>query len=409
MNLPESLRISWRSIASHKLRSTLTTLGVIIGVASVITFMVLGGAFTASIVGDLESFDEPGMLVWTQTTPADGFGVIEVDAAIYTEHDVERLEALDGVSSVSPTASIPVTQTAHGGDRVTGTVGVTATTDGYFLPEEIVDGEAFTAGANEAMINAHAAQLFDGGVGVGDELTLSLPDGSSETVTVVGVVEEADGFGSSPMLYVPTDPFYTTTIETPRETTEHAYSSLVVVAEGPESVDGVQTAILEYFESDEADASQLKQGDHEIAVQTVDDAIEQVTEIVDQLTILIAGIAAIALVVGSIGIANIMIVSVTERTREIGIMKAVGATNRDILQLFLVESVILGFIGSVFGVLLGLGVGFLGVSLLEWPMVYPLDWIAIAIAVGVGVGVLSGLYPAWQAAKTDPIEALRHE
>jgi putative ABC transport system permease protein len=102
-------------------------------------------------------------------------------------------------------------------------------------------------------------------------------------------------------------------------------------------------------------------------------------------------------------------VSVTERTREIGIMKAVGARKRDIVQLFLVESVILGAIGALLGVLVGLGFGFLAVGLIGWPMTYPLDWITIAVAVGIIVGVLSGLYPAWSAARVDPIEALRHE
>lgn len=127
----------------------------------------------------------------------------------------------------------------------------------------------------------------------------------------------------------------------------------------------------------------------------------------DQLTIFIGGIAAISLVVGSIGIANIMIVSVTERTREIGIMKAIGARKRDIVQLFLVESVILGAIGAFFGVAFGVGIGYLLVSWIGWPMAYPIDWIVIAVVVGVGVA--SGLYPAWRAAKIDPIEALRRE
>ncbi|MFC7057058.1 ABC transporter permease [Halovenus salina] len=101
--------------------------------------------------------------------------------------------------------------------------------------------------------------------------------------------------------------------------------------------------------------------------------------------------------------------SVTERTREIGIMKAVGARKRDIIQLFLIESSILGAVGALLGVLVGIGVGYLGVTLIGWPMVYPVDWVVIAVAVGLGVGVLSGIYPAWRAARVDPIEALRHE
>lgn len=153
----------------------------------------------------------------------------------------------------------------------------------------------------------------------------------------------------------------------------------------------------------------MKDDDHAIEVQTMDDAIDQVAGIVDQLTVFIGGIAAISLVVGWIGIANIMIVSVTERTSEISVMKTVGARKRDVVQLFLLESVILGAIGAIFGVAAGIGLGYLAVSMLGWPMVYPVGWIAIAVAVGVGVGILSGLYPAWWAASVDPIEALRRE
>lgn len=104
-----------------------------------------------------------------------------------------------------------------------------------------------------------------------------------------------------------------------------------------------------------------------------------------------------------------MIVSVTERTREIGIMKAIGARKRDIVQLFLFESLILGVIGATVGVLVGLGFGYLAVSVAGWPMSYPLNWIGIAVLVGIVVGIVSGIYPAWRAAKVDPIEALRHE
>ena len=402
----ESVRISWRSIRAHPLRSTLTTLGVIIGVAAVITFMVMGGAFTADIVGDLEEYDEPAMVVMTQTTPPDGFGIMFVDSPIYTEHDLEQLRAIDGVAVVAPLGDIPVSQVSLGEERVTGVIGVEATTTDGFEYDEFLEGEPFADGEREAVVNAQVTHLFED-LEVGDELVLT---GHEETheVTVVGIVEEPEELGGGPTVYVPVDPHYEVTVETPRDTEERAYPSLLVGAEDPEQLPGVQDAVIEYLEED-SDAAELKDDDHEIVAQTVEDAIEQITDVIGQLTIFIAGIAAIALVVGSIGIANIMIVSVTERTREIGIMKAVGARKRDVLQLFVVESVILGVLGAIFGVALGLGAGYALVAWIGWPMVYPLDWVAIAIAVGIGVGVVSGLYPAWRAARVDPIEALRHE
>ncbi|ELZ07580.1 ABC transporter permease [Natrialba aegyptia] len=409
MNLRESLRISWRSITSHKLRSTLTTLGVIIGIAAVITFMVLGSGFSESIVGDIEADQEPVMVVQTQSEPENGFGILTVQTPIYTESDIEALEEIDGVEFVAPQGPLDVIQTGTDDEQVTGVVDVQATTADSFEFSTFVDGEAFDgAAANEAVINEQASQAFEENLSAGDELTLTFEDGETTTVTVTGVTESELGGQTPPQLYLPAEAHYTTTIETPDGETERAYPSLQVGAESLEQLDPTQEAVTDYLQ-DDSHAAELKQDDEDIAVQTIEDTIDQFMDLVNQLTGFVAAVAAIALVVGSIGIANIMIVSVTERTREIGVMKSVGATRRDIMQLFLVEAVVLGLIGAVFGIALGLGVGYLGVQLVDWPMVYPVDWIAIAAAVGIGVGVVSGLYPAWRAARVDPIEALRRE
>ncbi|SDQ27482.1 ABC transporter permease [Natronobacterium texcoconense] len=407
MNVLESLRISWRSITSHKLRSTLTTIGVVIGIAAVITFMVLGSGFSQSIVGDIEADQEPVMTVHTQTEPAEGVGIVPVETPLYTETDVEELESIDGVDYVAPDGSLDVVQMASDDEQVTGIVDAQATTADRFEHEAFLEGEPFDD-EDEAVVNDRASQLFEENVSAGDELTLTFEDGETETVTVSGIIEAEMGEQTPPQLFVPVEPHYTTTIETPDGDEERAYPALQVGAENLDAVDPAQEAVTDYLE-DESHATELKGDDDEILVQTLEDAIEQFTDIVDQLTLFIGAVAAIALIVGSIGIANIMIVSVTERTRQIGIMKAVGATKRDVMQLFLVESAILGIIGAVVGVAVGLGAGYLGVSLLEWPMAYPVDWIVIAIVVGIGVGVVSGLYPAWRAARVDPIEALRHE
>lgn len=411
MNFRESLLISWRSITSHTLRSTLTTLGVIIGVASVITFMILGGAFTDNILGDVDNQNAPVMQVQTQTSPQGGTGIMIVDSPIYTESDVAAIDGIDEVDYVAPIGELSAVQLSHGEESRTGGFSAVATNGERFEDNDLykmIAGTTFAV-ANEAVVNNQTAQLFDDALAVGDEIEVSFEDGSTTTFTVSGIVDEdITGQSVQPVVYTPLDPHYNTTIETPSGEQERAYSSLEIGATSLDTVDGVQADVTTYFET-ESDANQLKTEGDTIQVQTLDDVVDQVSTIIDQLTVFIGGIAAISLVVGSIGIANIMIVSVTERTREIGIMKAVGARKRDIIQLFLVESVVLGAIGAVFGVLFGIGVGYLAVSALDWPMVYPLYWITIAVAVGVGVGVVSGLYPAWRAAKVDPIEALRRE
>jgi putative ABC transport system permease protein len=406
MKFTESVRISWRAITGHKLRSSLTTLGVVIGIAAVIVFMVLGGGFEQNIVQDFEEDDgEPGMWVNTQMTGNNGFQFIE--APIYTETDVERLESIDGVDYVSPEASLPASQLKIGDARQTGGFQVQATSTDYFSEGDFTEGGVYANG-DEVVVSESLVEQVGPGTGVGDELTINFDGGNSDTFVIAGIVSGDAGTSQGPTVYLSLEDHYDTTIETPRGTEERAYSGLIIGAEDASVVGDVKQEAIEYFASD-ADATQLKQEDHDIKVQTVDDAVDQVTSVIDQLTVFIGGIAGLSLVVGSIGIANIMIVSVTERTREIGIMKAVGARKRDVIQLFIVESSILGAIGALLGVLVGLGVGYLGVTLAGWPMAYPLQWIGIAVAVGFTVGILSGLYPAWRGARVDPIEALRHE
>jgi putative ABC transport system permease protein len=405
MKVTESVRISWRAITGHKLRSSLTTLGIVIGVGSVIVFMVLGGGFEQNIINDIDDEDDPGMRVSTQQSA--GFGVQFIDSPIYTESDVEALESIGGVDFVAPEANLPAVQLIHDGERRTGGFLTQALSEDRLDSGDMVAGEPFSGG-DEIVLTESTTEIVEGGLAVGDELSLTYEDGTTDTFTVSGITDQEPVGSRLPGVYVSLDAHYETTIETPDGDTERAYSSLIIAAESPGAVEDVKKEAVTYFE-EESDAGQLKGEEQEIAVQTVDDAIEQVTDIVDQLTVFIGGIAAISLVVGSIGIANIMIVSVTERIREIGVMKAVGARKRDVIQLFLVESVILGAIGALLGVLVGLGFGYLGVALIGWPMVVPTDWILIAVFIGVTVGVLSGLYPAWSGAKVDPIEALRHE
>lgn len=416
MKLTESIRIGWRSITGHKLRSTLTTLGVIIGIGSVIVFMVLGGAFEANILSDIEGDEDPTMTVRTEVQPEGGFGVQFAQTPIYTQSDIEAVSNIDGVASVSPNAGISAVQLQYeerqitGGSGFSGSFGVTATNPERFSGDtyEMVEGDPFESGTNQTVVNEPLVELLNGELGVGDEITIRFEDDRTTTFTVTGIVNDDTGGINAPSVHVPIDPHYRTIIGTPDGTEEPAFSEFTLRTGDIDELDQVQDRVEGYFETD-SDAQQLKQDDQTIVVQTTQDVVDQVTDIVDQFALFLGGIAAISLLVGSIGIANIMIVSVTERTREIGIMKAVGARRRDIMQLFLVESLILGVIGALFGVIVGLGFGYLGVTLAGWPMAYPFDWVGIAVAVGIIVGVVSGLYPAWRGAKVDPIEALRHE
>ena len=415
MNLRESLRISWRSITGHKLRSTLTTLGIIIGIGAVIAFQVFGGGLQADLVGDIEQEQDPVITIQTQ---AEGeFGPQTVGTTIYTQTDVQRLANISNVEYVAPEAVLSADEVTYANDTIRGGIGgfgrftVAPTRASLFEASlfNLTEGRPFED-SDEVILNEFMLDLFEETPAVGDEITLQL-DGSDEQLTVVGIVDDGSTGPSQPTLYLPVDPYYTTTTETPRGTEERVYPRLLVGASSFQELDAVQRQAESYMQN-ESDAVQLL-GDTEeeltIAVQTVEEAIDQFTDILDQITLFLGGIAAISLLVGSIGIANIMIVSVTERTREIGIMKAVGARRLDVIQLFLVEALVLGIIGSVFGVVAGFGFGFAAIWWLGWPMVYPYGWALVAVGVGVLVGIVSGLYPAWRAARVDPIEALRRE
>jgi putative ABC transport system permease protein len=417
MNLPESIRISWRAITGHKLRSTLTTLGIIIGIAAVIAFQVLGGGFQEDLLGDIETEQDPVITVQTQIEGEFGAQSID-DLNFYTERDVEAVRNTSGVEYVAPQAPIDTSRLSYQdteipGGGLGGLYSVAGTRPSLFENSllNMTEGEPFS-GPNEAVVNTNTVEdLFDDNVSVGDQISLRI-NGTDENFTVSGIVDDSDTGPEQPTIYISLDPYYTSTA-TVDGTQQRAFPALVVGAESFNDLEQVKQDVDSYFQND-SDAAQLleqsgQDDDLTIEVQTIEDLLDQFSDILDQITLFLGGIAAISLLVGSIGIANIMIVSVTERTREIGVMKAVGAKKLDVIQLFLVEALILGIIGAIFGVVVGFGFGYLGVSYFSWPMTYPLDWATIAVIVGIIVGITSGLYPAWRAARVDPIEALRRE
>jgi len=405
--------MSWRSLRGHKLRSTLTTVGVIIGVAAVITLVTLGASLQSDIVGQVSGGQVTTMYVWAGPSSQGGrpgFG----SQPVFTERDVRRMENVSGVQSVVPQTTIPTTALTYEGDTV-GQSSVVATTPASFAGQGFRAGGPFTQGNREVVLNPLAARLFTPNATVGGTVTLELTTGQSVNATVVGILNESTaagpfgGFGTSPQVYVPTDPFVNPSVKSPTTgERQRVYPLVTVVAADPQQVDAVQGQVQGYLNGS-SDANQLKPNGYSFQVTTNQQLLDQLRNILDTLTGFITGIALISLFVGSIGIANIMLVSVTERTKEIGIMKAVGAQRRDVLELFLAEAVMLGVLGSVLGTVVGVVGAYVATQLIGLPLVFAFEWFGIAVVVGIVVGIVAGVYPAWNAARIDPMDALRFE
>ena len=415
MELRETLRIAGRSIRAHRLRSTLTVIGIVIGIASVVVFATFGASVQASVLDEIGGTSANNIYLLPQSTSEEGGpdGLAAAARPVFTERDVRELSEIEGVAAVIPRGIVPVSAVGHGNQTIAQRQ-LTATTRETFQNSSIVAGRGFQTGANEVVVNERAASAFRENLTVGSTLGVTRPSGETVNLTVVGIVSGTrggflSGFGDQqPRFYVPADPFYQTTVTSPSlGVDQRAYPQVTVVAE-TQRVQAVKDAVGTYV-TDDADAAELLPGGFEVRVQTSGDIIEEIQDVIDRITRFVTGIAVIALVVGAIGIANITLVSVTERTKEIGIMKAVGATNRDTMQLFLTEAVLLGTLGAVTGVPLGLGVGWIATEYADVAFTLPLDWIVFSVVMGVTTGVVAGLYPAWRASKVDPIEALRYE
>jgi putative ABC transport system permease protein len=424
MRARDGIRIAMRALEGHRLRSALTVVGIVIGIGTVIIFASFGTSVQTDVVGEFEDTAASEILVVTGDVGLDpddeGFGggppspgnLDSFALPGLTTHDLEQLETIDGVESVIPRGDIDAATALRYGNQ-SEPQNVVATSPSAFPGENIVSGRSFEQGASgEIVLSEQAAAVFDRNVSVGDNITIEFREGE-ETATVVGIVTRARGglnlFGGfSTEAYVSTEYYreYGDSVESPSEGVKQAaYRQATLVAE-PDQVTDTSSAVDTYFQTESDAARVLDEG---VTVQSAADIVDGIEEVLGDIIRLVSGIGLLALLVGAFGIANIMLVSVTERTKEIGIMKANGAQNRSVMGLFLAESVMLGLAGAIVGIPAGLAVGYAASAYAEVGFTVPYDWILVATLMGIATGVVSGLYPAWRAARVDPIDALRYE
>lgn len=413
MNLLEALRIALVSLTLNRLRAILTVLGVVIGVAAVISLMGLGRGVERYVASQFEGL---GANILTVSSTRPGSGLITAIQPLTTA-DVTALSNPDivpGVSLVAAQYQIQGAAVAANNTSVNVTVrGVTASYSDVnnwklrggteFFTQQQIDESARVAILGTSTV----ADLF--GDSAIDPVGLSVQI-NGRAFTIIGVMEEQVSAGfmdPNEIVLVPISIAQTRLDNARVASGGYRVNQIQVLVSSPQNIDSATAAIEAYL----MDAHRIKNArDADFTVANRAEILESITQVTGILTIFLSAIASISLLVGGVGVMNIMLVSVSERTREIGLRKAVGARATDILGQFLIESVLLSLVGGLLGIALGWGVMQVVTQLLtDLQLILTPDIALLAVGVSSIIGIFFGLYPANRAARMRPIDALRFE
>jgi len=410
-----TLMIALRGIFSNRLRSFLTILGVIIGIASVIALSSVGEGSKQMITDQIGSLGS-NLLIVSPGAASEGFRKMEQGSAQSLTYEdalaIAGSSEITAVSAVAPEVSTGA-QVIAGAENVwVGINGVTPeyegvrnkdVAEGSFITQSNVDTTASVAVLGSGV----AGDLFGDISPVGQTIKIS-----NRQYTVIGVLESQEGWGGSDDSILAPITSVMNRLDPQRTSKgDHIISSIYLqsVSEGQNDLAIAQvTEVLQ-------EEHRIPLGDEDdFNITSMQDIEETLTETSDTLTMLLTITAAIALLVAGLGIMNIMLVSVTERTREIGIRKAVGAKRRNILFQFLLEATTISVIGGLIGIGAGIGAskllsGSITMNFSEIETVITPDTVIIAFLVALGVGIVAGVYPAFRASRLNPIDALRYE
>ncbi|HUA67454.1 MAG TPA: ABC transporter permease [Candidatus Saccharimonadales bacterium] len=400
-----TLRIALRALRRNKMRTILTMLGMIIGVGAVIASVSITNGAKQQVEEQIASLGENMLLVFPGSFSSSGARLgwgnwhsLTLDDALAIQ---TQLQGVTGVSPENRTRTQVIAGNQNWNTSVQGESPEYLQIRQWALAKgEMFDAQAVRQAAKVCVIgNTVVEQLFPDSDPLGKLINIS-----GVPCQIIGLLQAK---GLSPMgqdqddvVIVP----YTTMQK--RIDREDWVDTILVQAVSSAAMPIVQQEITSLLDQ----RHHIKAGGNtDFIVRSQEDIANAFTATARVMSVLLAGIAAVSLVVGGIGIMNIMLVSVTERTREIGIRMAVGARGGDILVQFLIEAVTLSLIGGGIGIASGMGISLFVSSLTHWPTLTPAVWIVIASFSSGLIGIFSGFYPAWKASKLDPIDALRYE
>lgn len=401
--IKEYIKIALMNISSNRGRSILTMLGIIIGISSVIMIISIGNGVQGSVNDGLNSIAGGQIYLYADNST-------NKTSIRFDEEDMEQLRNIDHVIGVTDAWSFYGIAKGHKGE-FDAMVSAGNTALQYLDNVKMKTGRFFNESdyltANKVCVisETDANKLFGTDNVLGMEIDVSLY-GITQTFTIIGTIQKNEDSAINSLLYDDR-----VTVEVPLTVIGGAYGfyiadteSMYVISEGPEySVDVANKAIA-ILENRKG-----VRGQNIIQMQNFNDVMGEVNGVIDTVKIFIVFVAAVSLLVGGIGVMNIMLVSVSERTREIGIRKSLGARTSSILLQFLSESAIIALVGGIIGIAIGIGGAALVCTALKFKVSIDIGVIIFASLFSSGIGIVFGVYPAKKAAKLRPIDALRHE
>ena len=413
MNIYTNFIESLESLYANKLRSALTILGIVIGVAAVIAMLSIGKGAQQSITNQIESIGTNLVYVSPGSVNEGGVRSAGGTAGTLTQQDADALVGLPGVVTVVPEVDGRAQLVYMGNNTNARLVGITpdyqtmsnlTLADGSFISQDNVAAHSPVV----VLGNTIATDLFGGTVGaVGQNVMIR-----NQPYKVIGVLNSKGGTGflnQDSQIFVPITTAQTRLIGNNFFRGGNVIATINVQADSPNDVKSVEAEITSVLET----RHNVAPGSDDFTVTSQQDTLTAITTVTNTLSIFLGGIAGISLMVGGIGIMNIMLTTVTERTHEIGLRKAVGARRGDILMQFLVEAMTLSLMGGIIGVMLGWGIaqgiGHVSLGGSNIVPVVSLDSVLLATLFSLAVGLFFGIYPAARASRLQPVDALRYE